>query len=49
VNRSDAPVRYLEIGDRSPGDSATYPRDDLKADLGPGGNWVFTRKDGSGY
>jgi len=49
VNRSDAIVRYLEIGDRRPGDSATYPKDDIQADLGPDGQWVFSRKDGSAY
>lgn len=49
VNRSDAPVRYLEIGDRTPGDAASYPNDDIRAELGPDGNWVFTRKDGTPY
>ena len=29
VNRSGAPARYLEIGDRTPGDNAFYPDDDL--------------------
>ncbi len=29
INRSAAPVRYLEIGDRAPGDNAFYPDDDL--------------------
>ena len=29
VNRSGAPARYLEIGDRTPGDKAFYPDDDL--------------------
>ncbi len=29
VNESDEDVLYLEIGDRTPGDSATYPDDDL--------------------
>ena len=33
VNRSAANVVYLEVGDRTPGDDATYPNDDLKADL----------------
>lgn len=49
VNRSDALVRYLEIGDRRPGDSASYPRDDIQAEMGSDGNWAFTRKDGSAY
>lgn len=49
VNRTDRPVLILEVGDRSPGDGADYPRDDLKAVLGPDGKWTFTRKDGSAY
>jgi uncharacterized cupin superfamily protein len=47
-NRSDAPVLYLEIGDRTKGDTATYPADDLVAVAGPNG-WVFQHKDGSSY
>jgi uncharacterized cupin superfamily protein len=49
VNRSDRPVVYLEIGDRTAGDSAEYPADDLVAALGADGKWAFTRKDGSRY
>lgn len=45
-NRSSGPMTYLEIGDRTPGDSATYPHDDLVATLHDGA-WVFTRKDGT--
>lgn len=48
VNRSGADVLYLEVGDRSPGDSATYPDDDLAAAL-VDGQWRFTHKDGSAY
>jgi uncharacterized cupin superfamily protein len=48
VNRSDAPAVYLEVGDRLPGDTATYPDDDLAAQGRPAG-WVFTRKDGQAY
>ncbi|WP_181705904.1 cupin domain-containing protein [Chthonobacter rhizosphaerae] len=48
VNRTDRDVVYLEIGDRTPGDTGTYPRDDLVADL-VDGRWVFTRKDGRPY
>jgi uncharacterized cupin superfamily protein len=40
---------YLEIGDRTPGDEGTYPRDDLKASLGPDGTWIYTHKDGRAY
>jgi uncharacterized cupin superfamily protein len=49
VNRSAADVLYLEIGDRSAGDSAAYPDDDLQAVVGTDGKWRFTRKDGTGY
>ena len=49
INRTQAPVLYLEVGDRSPGDSGTYPDDDLKAALDADGRWIFTRKDGSRY
>ncbi len=46
-NRSARDVLYLEIGDRSPGDSASYPDDDLLAALGDDGKWRYTRKDGT--
>ena len=49
VNRSDGDVVYLEIGDRAPGDAASYPNDDLKAELNAGGQWIFTHKDGRPY
>jgi uncharacterized cupin superfamily protein len=47
-NRSDQPVVYLEIGDRTPDDEATYPHDDLVAVSGPAG-WTYLHKDGSPY
>ena len=49
VNRTDRDVVYLEIGDRTPGDEGSYPRDDLKASLGADGQWVYTHKDGRPY
>lgn len=49
VNRTDRDVLYLEIGDRTAGDGATYPVDDLQALLGPDGRWSFARKDGTAY
>jgi uncharacterized cupin superfamily protein len=49
VNRSDRDVVYLEIGDRTPGDAATYPADDLEAVLVAPGTWRFTHKDGRPY
>ncbi|MBW4631644.1 MAG: cupin domain-containing protein [Iphinoe sp. HA4291-MV1] len=48
VNRSNAVVVYLEIGDRSPDDQVNYPDDDLIAKASPGG-WIFTHKDGVLY
>ncbi|MDO9707089.1 cupin domain-containing protein [Paracraurococcus lichenis] len=47
VNRSDAEVLFLEVGDRSPGDSVTYPDDDLAGAAMPEGDWRYTRKDGT--
>ena len=48
VNRSTRDAVYLEVGDRTPGDSANYPDDDLKARAVDGG-WQFTRRDGTPY
>jgi uncharacterized cupin superfamily protein len=48
LNETDAEVTYLEIGDRSEGDEAMYPDDDLKAVLVDGA-WTFLHKDGSPY
>ncbi len=49
INMTDQDVVYLEIGDRSAGDTATYPDDDLKALLGVDKKWHFVHKDGSPY
>ena len=49
VNRTTLDVVYLEVGDRSAGDTAEYPADDLAAVLGPDGTWGFTHKDGTPY
>jgi uncharacterized cupin superfamily protein len=48
-NRTARDVVLLEVGDRTPGDEGTYPRDDLQAALGPDGKWKFTHKDGTPY
>ena len=48
VNRTDADVVYIEVGDRTPGDEGFYPDDDLKAQLVDGA-WRFTHKDGTAY
>lgn len=47
VNRSERDVVYLEVGDRSPGDSGTYPDDDIEARLDADKKWIFTHKDGT--
>jgi uncharacterized cupin superfamily protein len=49
VNRTQSSVLYLEIGDRTPDDYATYPNDDLKFTQVEGGAWILTHKDGSSY
>lgn len=49
VNRTDGDVIYLEIGDRTPGDMATYPNDDIEASLNADGKWQFTHKNGQPY
>ena len=48
LNRTNEEVVYLEMGDRSPGDSVVYPDDDLQALL-VDGKWEFTHKDGTAY
>jgi uncharacterized cupin superfamily protein len=47
-NRSQRDAVYLEVGDRTPGDGAHYPDDDLVARAVPGG-WTFTHKDDRPY
>lgn len=49
INRTVEHVVYLEVGDRTTDDSATYPDDDLQAVLGPNGKWRFAHKDGAPY
>ena len=49
VNRTNETVAYIEVGDRTPDEQVTYPRDDIAAHLGPDGSWVITHKDGMPY
>jgi uncharacterized cupin superfamily protein len=49
INKSDTDVVYLEIGDRTKGDTGTYPDDDIAARMDADGRWRFTRKDGTPY
>ena len=48
VNETDKSVLYLEIGDRTPEDGATYSEVDMAARMIEG-KWVFTHKDGSPF
>lgn len=48
VNRTGRDVLFLEVGDRTPGDAATYPDDDIRATMVDGA-WKFTHKDGTPY
>jgi uncharacterized cupin superfamily protein len=48
VNRSGAPARYLEIGNREPGDNAFYPDDDLMWGFAEDGDYA-AHKDGRRY
>ncbi len=48
VNDTPDDVVYLEVGDRSAGDAASYPDDDLKATR-VDGQWTFAHRDGTPY
>ncbi len=48
VNRSDADVVFIEVGDRSAGDTVTYPDDDVQATY-LDGRFHYSRKDGTPY
>jgi uncharacterized cupin superfamily protein len=49
INRGNEAVLYLEIGDRTGGDSVTYPDDDLQATLADNGQWQFAHQDATPY
>jgi uncharacterized cupin superfamily protein len=48
LNETQNEVIYLEVGDRAPGDEASYPDDDIQATL-VSGKWQFTHKNGTPY
>jgi uncharacterized cupin superfamily protein len=48
INDTGEDVVFLEVGDRTPADTCSYPDDDLKATL-VDGNWTFTHADGTPY
>jgi uncharacterized cupin superfamily protein len=47
VNRGPDDAVYLEVGDRTTGESVAYPDDDLKVEVGPDGRTRYFRKDGT--
>lgn len=49
VNPGPDVVEFLEVGDRSKGDSVVYPDDDLAAVQGADGAWRYEHKDGTRY
>lgn len=49
INRTNETVTFIEVGDRTPGDGAFYPDDDIQAILGADGKWQYSRKDGSAF
>ena len=48
VNETGSDVVYLEIGDRTPGETATYPDDDLHLEY-IDGKYRYLHKDGTPY
>ena len=48
INNSDSDVVYLEVGDRTDGDTVSYPDHDLVGKF-VNGQFVFTRKNGAAY
>ncbi len=47
VNRGPGDAVFLEVGDRTPGESVAYPDDDLRYEAGPDGGARYLRKDGT--
>lgn len=48
LNESTEPVVLLEVGDRTDGDTATYPQADLMGRQ-QGGQWLFFHKNGEAF
>jgi uncharacterized cupin superfamily protein len=48
VNKSGTDVLYLEVGDRTPGETVTYPDDDIQG-VQSDGKYLFVHKDGRRY
>ena len=48
-NLTNADVVFLEVGDRAPDDTVTYPADDLVSVAGSAGERRFTHRGGTPY
>jgi uncharacterized cupin superfamily protein len=48
-NNSTKPCTYLEVGTRAAADEVTYSDIDMKAIKAPGGEWRFTKRDGTEF
>ena len=48
-NRTKQDAAFLEVGDRTAGDSVAYPDDDVQAKFGSDGTWKYSKKDGTPY
>lgn len=49
LNETESDVLLLVVGDRTPGEVASYPDVDLLGRMLDDGRYVFTHKDGSSY
>lgn len=49
INRTATDVVYFEVGDRSTGDTVSYPIDDIQVVMGSDGKWQFAHKDSTSY
>ena len=49
ANRTQTDVLYLEVGERSAGDTVSYPDGDLQAVLGADGQCCYAKKDATRY
>jgi uncharacterized cupin superfamily protein len=49
LNRGNADVLLLVVGDKSAGDEVAYPDIDMRGRMGIDGKYAFTRKDGSSF
>lgn len=49
INRTKKDVVFLEVGDRSAGDTVSYPDNNVVGVFGSDGKFKFSKKDGTPY